>query len=132
MLPKRNSFVDEVRINDVVIGSHFQIGDSSLINSHSKVFALHREKELFFGFESDYEDFIVFTEPIPIPPISEKLHFKKFNANPTIHVSFVRIIGLSTSSIFQIGNTKKAYLESRIHHTRQLEEHKENITDRNV
>lgn len=122
MMMKRNSIVDEVSINDIVDSSDFQIGDSCYINARSKVFAVQREKELFFGIEANYEDLPNFKEPIPIPPIFEKIKFNRYNANPTIHVTYIKIIGLSTSVIFQIGNTKNVYLETRVHHTRQLEE----------
>ncbi|QQZ08259.1 spore germination protein GerPE [Heyndrickxia vini] len=122
----RSSIVDQVKINDIFYASSFHIGDSSYINAVAKVFAVQREKELFYGFEANYEDFPNFTEPIPIPPITENLQFNRFNANPSIHVSKVRIIGISTSSIFHIGNTKRAYLEARVHHTRQLEQVPEN------
>lgn len=117
----RSSIVNQVKINDIFYASSFNIGDSSYINAFAKVFSVQREQELFYGFEADYEDFANFKELIPLPPITEKLQFNRFNANPTIHVSKVRIIGISTSSIFQIGNTKRAYLEARVHHTRQLE-----------
>ncbi|MGE8205180.1 spore germination protein GerPE [Heyndrickxia sp. NPDC080065] len=117
---KRNSFVDNIVINDIVHGSIVQIGDSSQINAIAKVFALQREQELFYGIESEYDNFGNFTEPIPIPPILEKINFNIYNAEPSIHVPFVRIIGMSASAIFHVGSTNDVYLEARVHHTRQL------------
>ncbi|WP_280618227.1 spore germination protein GerPE [Heyndrickxia oleronia] len=121
-MAQRNSFVDDVRINDIFYASNVHIGDSTFLNAYNRVFAVQREKQIYYGYEADYENFANFKEPIPIPPISETLRFNRYNANPNIHVSHVRIIGLSTSAIFHIGSTKKVYLESRVHHTRQLEE----------
>ncbi|MED1202478.1 spore germination protein GerPE [Heyndrickxia acidicola] len=118
---KRNSYVDRVEVNDIAISSSFIIGDSEQILCRSYVFAVQRQKEIDYGFEGSLDPYPVYTEVIPLPPITEPVMIKRDNSRSSIHVSKVDIIGLSTSTVFQIGNTGDAYLESRIHHIRQLE-----------
>jgi spore germination protein PE len=118
---KRNSYVDEVAVNDVAISSSFVIGDSEQILSRSYVFAVQRQTEIYYGFEGSLDPYPVYTEVIPLPPITEPVIIKRDNSRSSIRVSRVDIKGLSTSTVFQIGNTGDAYLESRVHHFRQLE-----------
>jgi spore germination protein PE len=117
----RNSYVDEVSVNDIAISSSFVIGDSEQILSRSYVFAVQRQTEIYYGFEGSLDPYPVYTEVIPLPPITEPLIINRDNSRSSIRVSRVDIKGLSTSTIFQIGNTGNAYLESRVHHFRQLE-----------
>lgn len=116
----RNSVVQKLRINDIVFGSSVHVGDTTHIKANSKAFAVQREEELYFGFEVSFEDYPIFSELIPIPPITEDIHFHRYNMDPVIKVDNVRIIGISAASIFQIGSLGDAYLESRVHHVRQL------------
>lgn len=116
----RSSVVQNISINDVVFSSSVHVGDTNHIKANSRAFAVQREEELFYGFEVSFDDYPIFSEVIPIPPITENIKFKRFNANPIIKVNNVNIIGISTSSIFQIGTINDAYLESRVHHVRQL------------
>ena len=118
---KRNSYVDKVAVNDVAISSSFVIGDSEQILSRSYVFAVQRQTEIYYGFEGSLDPYPVYTEVIPLPPITEPVIIKRDNSRSSIRVSRVDIKGLSTSTVFQIGNTGDAYLESRVHHFRQLE-----------
>ncbi|MBS4172009.1 spore germination protein GerPE [Bacillus sp. FJAT-49736] len=118
----RNSVVQDISINDVVFSSNVHVGDTTYIKANSRAFAVQREEELYFGFEVDFEDYPIFSEVIPIPPITEDIHFHRINLDPVIRVDHINIIGISAASIFQIGSIKDAYLESRVHHVRQLKE----------
>lgn len=119
---KHISVVDNVSVKTIALSSNFQIGDSSNINANALAFAVQREVEIFYGNEGRFQDYAIFSEVIPTPPISENVKINRYNANPTIYVSDIRIIGITASSIFHIGNTKEVNLESRIHHIRQLKE----------
>ncbi|MBB2479734.1 spore germination protein GerPE [Bacillus sp. APMAM] len=116
----RSSVVQECKINDVVFSSNVHVGDTTHIKANSRAFAVQREEELFFGFEAPFEDFPIFSELIPIPPITENIQFHRYNIDPVIKVDRVRIIGISTASLFQIGTIGDAFLEARTHHVRQL------------
>ncbi|PKR86726.1 spore germination protein GerPE [Heyndrickxia camelliae] len=116
----RNSVVQEISINDVVFGSNVRIGDTTHIKAYSRAFAVQREEELYFGFEVSFDDFPIFSEVIPLPPITVNIQFHRYNLDPVIRVDHINIIGISSSSIFHVGSIKDAYLESRVHHVRQL------------
>jgi spore germination protein PE len=119
---KRNSYVNKVAVNDITISSSFVIGDSVQILARAFVFAVQRQEEIYYGFEGSLDPYPIYSEVIPLPPITEPAIIKRDNSRSSIHVSKVDIKGLSTSSVFQIGNTGDAYLESRVHHFRQLED----------
>jgi spore germination protein PE len=117
---KRYSIVDSVEANIVSFASVFEIGDSNRILPRANVLAVQREKELFFGNEGNFAQFSVFNEPIPLPPITEKVTMLKNDLNPVIHVRNINILGVSTSSVFHIGSTCFISSEARIKHIRHL------------
>jgi len=117
---QRTAVVNDVEINSVAIASVFQIGDSELIQSFSRAIAVQREAELFFGNEGNFAEFPIFSEPIPLPTISEKMNYIRQNNNPFLKVGRIDIIGVSSSAIVQLGNTRHVSLESRVKHIRQL------------
>ncbi|GER65766.1 hypothetical protein BpJC7_21650 [Weizmannia acidilactici] len=117
----RHSIVDQLRIKTVIFGSNVIIGDSSKIQMSSAVLAFQRQQELYYGFEAPFETFAVFRQIIPIPPLSEQIEIQRYHEDPAIKVGSIDIIGMSTSTVMQIGNIKDIALESRIHHVRQLD-----------
>ena len=116
----RSSVVDYINIKNVIFSSNIIVGDSNKMEMDSRIIAIQRQQEIFYGYEAPFENFPIFTEVIPIPPITEELHFQRFNADPVIKVGTINVLGFSTSTVLQVGNTKDIYLESRIHHLRQL------------
>lgn len=120
MLNKRTSVVDRININSLSIVSTFEIGDSSHIQAFSRAIALQREQQIFFSDEIRFSDFDIFSETIQIEPIFENVVFETNSIQPIIKVGSIDIIGVSTSSVVHIGNTKKVNMESRIKHIRHL------------
>jgi spore germination protein PE len=116
----RLSKVQSLHLKTCEIGSITQIGDSKIINSLSRALAVQREAEIFYTNEGDYSLYPIFSEPIPLPPLEEKVLFQKEDFNPCIQVGSIKITGASTSSIVHIGNSEHVYLESRVKHIRQL------------
>lgn len=117
---KRTSVVGIVRVISVADSSVVEIGDSIHLSLKNKVLAVQREKELFYGNEGNFEDFSIFSEPIPIPLINENLIFTRYNPSPFIRVHHINIVGVASSSVLQIGSTSTVTAESRIKHIRQL------------
>ncbi|WML49624.1 spore germination protein GerPE [Neobacillus sp. PS3-34] len=76
---------------------------------------------MFFGNEGSF-DYPVFTEPIPLPPITEPFRMYRQNINPVIRVSSIDLIGATAASVIHIGSTCHVQLEARIKHIRQLGE----------
>lgn len=117
---QRTASVKNIEIDSLAIASVFQIGDSNLIQGYSRAIAVQREKELFFGNEGNFADFPIFSEPIPLTPISENINMSRQNFNPFLKVGKIDIIGVSSSSIIHLGNTNHVSLETRVKHIRQL------------
>jgi spore germination protein PE len=117
---QRTASVNNVEIDSIAIASVFQIGDSNLIQGFSRAIAVQREVELFFDNEGNFADFPIFSEPIPLTPISENINMSRQNINPFIKVGNIDIIGVSSSSIVHLGNTNHVSLETRVKHIRQL------------
>lgn len=116
----RISSVQDFKAEIVAFSSVIQIGDSSFVNTFTRALAVQREEEFFIGSEGSFDAFSIFKEPIPIPPITEKISISRQNLSPVINVSRMNIIGTSASSIIHIGSTCHVQLESRVKHIRQL------------
>lgn len=121
MLQKRTSSVNRIYINSLASASTLEIGDSKQIQGFTRAIALQRERQLFFSNEIDFSMYDIFKEPLPLEPISESMYYETIALQPIIKVNSIKITGTSTSSIVQIGNSQKVYLESRVKHIRQLE-----------
>lgn len=117
---QRSSRVDRINVNIVSFASVVQLGDSSIINGLNRALAVQREEEVFYGNEGDYSKFRVFLEPIPLPPITEPISVIRHNQTPVIRVKNIDIIGISSSSMLHVGNSKHIYEEVRVKHIRQL------------
>lgn len=118
---QRNSFVDTLRVKTVIFGSNVIVGDSERIQMSATVLAIQRQQELYYGFEAPFQTFPIFSLAVPIPPVTEQIRFQVYHENPVIKVSNVDIIGMSNSTVMQVGSTKSIALEARVHHTRQLD-----------
>ncbi|WP_433748813.1 spore germination protein GerPE [Falsibacillus pallidus] len=116
----RQSLVHDIKLRTLAFSSTLQIGDSCRIRAVSNVLAIQRERELFFDDEGKFEDYPIFSEPIPLTPITTPVKVNTLNANGTIKVTSIDITGVSSASILHIGNTDDVYLENRTHHIRQL------------
>lgn len=122
MIWKRNSFVQNMNIKSVQIGSVVEIGDTVHLNANSYALAVQREKQLFFGNEGNFQNFPAFKVLIPTPPLPPVVPVtQKNNDCSNIRVGNINILGMSTSALIQIGSTNHVNLEARIQHIRQVE-----------
>lgn len=117
---KRTSSVNHVNLTSLSITSIFEIGDSHQIQAFSRAIALQREAQIYFSNEIHFEDYDIFSDPIPIEPITEQLTYEQVSFNPIIKVDKIEVNGVSTSSLLHIGSTRNAMLESRVKHIRHL------------
>ncbi|WP_027408993.1 spore germination protein GerPE [Anoxybacteroides tepidamans] len=116
---KRLSIVQYINSKTFLLSSVFQIGDSKEINARSKVLAVQRQHELFFGSEGE-ELFPVFTKPIPKLDISAPDNIYRLHESPVLSVRSVYLIAASTAAVVHIGSTSTVNGETRIKHIRQL------------
>jgi spore germination protein PE len=117
---QRSSVVDFINIETVSFSSVVQLGDSRVINGFSRALAVQRETEIFFAKEGEFSSYPVFSERIPLPPITEPINFSTRSTKPLIKVNQVAIIGLSSSAVLHVGNSESVSMEARVKHIRQL------------
>lgn len=120
MINKRISSVNRIYINSLASTSTLEIGDSKHIHAFTRAIALQRERQLFYSNEIDFSKYDIFREPIPFESIEEELFYETIALQPIIKVNNIKITGVSTSSVVQIGNSQNVYMESRVKHIRQL------------
>jgi spore germination protein PE len=113
------SCVHALDIISIVESSICQIGDSSHLEAEVKVLAVQREYPLFFGQEGNFQDYLTFTEEIPVAPL-EFVNMNTIHESPAIKVNRINITGISSSSLAHIGSTETFSAESRVLNIRQL------------
>lgn len=116
----RTSVVGFVKIRTVELSSIVFAGDAGILHPVSNVLAVQRELPSYNGNEGKLSVFPLFTNPIPVPELVEDFSMDIDNQSNTINVGYVDIIGVSASSIIQIGSNHRIDAESRIKHIRQL------------
>jgi spore germination protein PE len=116
----RISVVDQAMINAVVFASTVFVGDMKQFAPTTYALAVQREIPVFNGNEGDLSPYLVFRNQIPMPSNANTMPVDIGNESPYIRVGAVRILSVSTSSMFQIGSTDYIRAESRIKHLRQL------------
>ena len=118
-MQQRLSIVDHLNVISEVFSSVLQIGDSNMVLPYSKVLAVQREHEVFYGKEGRLDNPIYY-EPIPRPIITEQVLITRINESPQIHVHSITIIGISTASVVHIGSTNVIHGEARVRNVRHL------------
>ena len=129
---QRTSVVDHLRLNIASFSSTIEFGDISYYQAFSRALAVQREKKIFFGGEGSFEQYPIFSEPIPIPPITENINIMYHQVKPVIKVKNIDITAVSASSLLQVGSTRNIYAETRIKHIRQIENHSEDLKNQTI
>jgi spore germination protein PE len=117
---QRTACVDCIKIDGLSFSSILQIGDSEEICGFSRAIAVQREAEVFIGTEGSFAAYPLFTDPIPLLPIDEVVSTSTGNLNPIIKVGNIKILGVSSSSVIHLGNSRHITMEVRVKHIRQL------------
>lgn len=117
---KRTSIVGDIDILGVTRSSIVHIGDTVCIRPRNRVLAVQRQKAVFQSNEGSFEQFPIFTTPIPIPEIVIPVTMCADNLQSVIQVGRVQILGISSSSIMQVGNSRNIDAEARIKNIRQF------------
>jgi spore germination protein PE len=117
---ERTSVLNTVKVNSASFASTIQLGDSRTINGFSRALAVQREADVFYGKEGNFSNYLVFSEPIPFLPITEKITISTHNKLPVIKVNTISIIAMSSAAILHVGNSENISLEARVKHIRQL------------
>lgn len=117
---QRSSVVNAIKVTSASFSSTIQLGDSHIINGFSRALAVQREADVFYGNEGNFSNFPIFSEPIPLLPITEKMSLSTHNTLPVIKVNTISILAMSSSAILHVGNSENVSMEARIKHIRQL------------
>jgi spore germination protein PE len=117
---QRTSVIQLINVDIASFASTIQLGDSCVIDGFSRALAVQREAEIFYANEGNYSSYSVFSEPIPLPPVDENLTYFAHQLNPVIKVNNIGIIGISSSSVLHVGNSRNVSMEVRVKHIRQL------------
>lgn len=116
----RLSRVNDINLHSLSFSSYFHIGDSYYINAKSRALAVKREFPRYYGNEGNFSDFPIFSLKYPLPVITEQVNMSILNPNPNICVNSIKVKGVSSSSVLQIGSSQTICADVRIKHTRQL------------
>ncbi|MBM7659815.1 spore germination protein PE [Bacillus mesophilus] len=117
---RRTSIVPNIYINSLAFSSVFEIGDADTIQANSRAIAVQRQFPLFVEGEADFSDYQIFSEPIPSPDPDETVSTTFIHENPVIKVQSMYVIGVSNSSVIQVGSSRSVNAEARVKHIRQL------------
>ncbi|MGN7296843.1 spore germination protein GerPE [Fredinandcohnia aciditolerans] len=117
---QRISVVDLIYVNSVSFSSILEIGDSKKITPVSQALAVQREVPLFFTNEGDFSQYPIFSRKLPIVKVTESVNMEIFNQNPVIKVNSIKVTGVSSAAVMQIGSTETIHTESKVKHIRKL------------
>lgn len=117
---QRTSVVNHIKVETLSFSSILEIGDSTFTQGFSRAIAVQREAEAFFGYEADFRSYSAFQIPIPFSPITENISMYSQQLKPITKVQNIDVIGVSASSILQIGSSKHISMEARVEHIRHL------------
>ncbi|MEH7235541.1 spore germination protein GerPE [Bacillus sp. JJ1562] len=117
---QRISVVDLIYVNSVSFSSILEIGDSQKITPVSQALAVQREVPIFFTNEGDFSKYPIFSRELPKVKVTETVNMNIFNQNPVIKVDSVRVTGVSSAAVMQIGSTETIHTESKVKHIRKL------------
>lgn len=124
-MEKRTSSVQNVKLTTLSTGTIFEIGDSKEITPVSQAIAIQRERAIFHVNELHFQDFFVFSMPIPQPIADQSVEMIRVNESPYIQVGYIDLFSISSSAVVHLGSSETLQADSRIKHIRHLFERKE-------
>lgn len=119
---KRTSHVNQVNINSLTLSSIFEIGDAEEATPRSRALAVQKEGALFTDQDFPFSDFPIYAAELPRFDRQLVINQTRVPCDPYIHVDSVHIQGISSASVFQIGNLDHIETDTRIKHFRILKE----------
>ncbi|RDY86900.1 spore germination protein GerPE [Bacillus amyloliquefaciens] len=119
---KRISRLRSAKVNSVGIGSVFQAGDTNEINMKVKVLADQRTLAVYRDDEGSFnrKEYPIFQQPVVMPLPETGVQTAFCHENPSIRVRNVKVQGVSSASVVQIGSSSVVLGDSRLKHIRQI------------
>ncbi|WP_407271675.1 spore germination protein GerPE [Radiobacillus sp. PE A8.2] len=124
---KRTAQLGAMKITSVTISSCCEIGDLNYFTPRSNAIAVQKQDTTFSDEGYEFEDYSIFQRQAarhiqPPLPVTQKT----FHHVPRINVESVAILGVSTSSIMQVGGINEIDAEARVKHIRLLDDEQSN------
>ncbi|WNR44963.1 spore germination protein GerPE [Paenibacillus roseipurpureus] len=116
----RLSIVGNVYMNALSSSSTLQVGDNMNTALQNTVFAVQREVPIYYSNEGSFAAYAFYQRPFPIPQPPQPFRMCVDNLGSYIKVCNVRILGVSSSSLFQIGSNRITSAETRVKNIRQF------------
>lgn len=117
---KRTTKVDDVKVNNIISASVFQVGDVHGINMKSRAMALQRQFSIYNTCEANIDDFSIFSYKQPPLALSHPVHVRTQNMCPYIYVNHINITSVAAASVLQLGNNECVHSNSAVRHIRQF------------
>ncbi|MFC7060832.1 spore germination protein GerPE [Halobacillus seohaensis] len=118
---KRLAHVDDVKVTAISIGSGFLIGDLTFSRARSKALAVQEETTSFTDW-ADFDSYPIFQRDLPPARPVINIDSSFHNHHPSIIVHNIKLKGISTAGLFQIGGIDHIEGEGRLKHIRILSE----------
>lgn len=116
----RLSIVDNVYINGLSSSSIMHVGDNINTALKTRVFAVQREVPFYYGNEGSFKAYPFYQRPFPIPQSPEPFTMSVDNLGSFIRVQNIRILGVSSSAVLQIGCNRITSAETHVKNIRQF------------
>lgn len=115
----RLSAVENIKINIILFACTVFIGDNLMIRPRTRAIAVQQRDPVYL---LDVPEFraSVYSRPTLKPMVREEVSMEVENKVPVIKVDNVRILSVSTSSVFQVGSTGIIDSEVRLKHARRI------------
>lgn len=119
MRNSRISCVNTLRIQAVSNSGVCIIGDAFQLAPKSNILAVARQWPIFNSQEGDLSQYPLFHKPIPFQTTTQLLSMQTQHQSP-IRVGNVSVIGVTASSIVQLGSNRSIDMEARVKHIRHF------------
>lgn len=120
-MQKRTAEVMNIHVNSVTFSSIFGIGDTVSTNQKSNGIAVQKEGAIFTKEENlHFQDYPIFKREANWLKQKSNTAIEITKHKDAIYVQNSQVIGVSSSSVFQVGCIDKITADSRIKHFRKL------------
>ncbi|MEF2293052.1 spore germination protein GerPE [Virgibacillus dokdonensis] len=126
-MKKRTSIVDNLFTNSVSTSSILSIGDTENAALKFKGLAIQKQNPVFSKRDEETFNYPLFKRDTNWPEPKMLVNKLTTHHKGSIHVANVASIGVSSSSLLQIGNLTRVYAESRVKHFRKLQDTSESF-----
>lgn len=120
----RLSIVGYVYVIEIGASSVMQVGDNVTTTLDTNVFAVQRQVPIYYGNEGSFKAYPFYQRPIPTPQPPEPFTMCVDNLGSYIRVRGIKVLGIGSTSVLQIGSNRLIGSEARIKNIRQF------VTDR--